>query len=48
MNKKELSINCKNIIKIDKQINQIELTKPDDNSFSQKDFAFDSVYDTDA
>ena len=34
MNKKELSINCKNIIKIDKQINQIELTKPDDNSFS--------------
>ena len=48
MNKKELSINCKNIVKIDKQINQIELSKPDDNSCPPKDFAFDSVYDTEA
>ncbi len=26
----------------------MELTKPDDNSCPHKDFAFDSVYDTDA
>ena len=48
MNKKEIAINCKNIIKVDKQINQIELTKPEDNNCPHKDFAFDSVYDTDA
>lgn len=47
MNKKELGLGCKSVVRVDKRQNQIELNKPDGDKMS-KDFAYDSVYDTDS
>ena len=48
MNKKELQLGCKSVISVDKKQNQIELKKPDNEGGLSKDFAYDSVYDTDS
>ena len=49
MNKKEMGLGCKSVIKVDKAQNQIELRKPDESDQGvTKDFAYDSVYDCDS
>ena len=48
MNKKENSLGCKSVVRVDKKQNQIELYRPEDSGGISKDFAYDSVYDTDA
>ena len=48
MNKKEHAMNCKNVLRVDKDNNQVELTKPELESAPTKDFAFDSVYGPDS
>lgn len=48
MNKKENSLGCKSVVRVDKNQNQIELYRPEENGGMSKDFAYDSVYDTDA
>jgi len=45
MNKAEIARGCKSDLKVDKASNQIEIRKPDANE-PAKQFAFDSVYDT--
>jgi hypothetical protein len=48
MNKKELGQGCKSIVTVDKDINQIELNKPDEDGQPGRAFTFDSVYDCDS
>ena len=44
MNKKEQSMNCKSILAVDKDNNQVELRNPNKTDGASKDFAFDAVY----
>ena len=48
MNKKEHARGCNSILKVEKTLNQIGITKPEAPNEPSKDFTFDSVYDTDA
>lgn len=45
MNKKEIAMGCKSVLEVDKENNQVELSKPEKSREAPtKDFAFDSVY----
>ena len=48
MNKSEKAKGCGSILKVDKNLNQIGITRPDAPSDPSKDFTFDSVYDIDS
>lgn len=48
MNKKEMAQGCKPVIKVYKEQNIVELSRPGADKGPCKDFTYDSVYDTDA
>ena len=48
MNKSEVKRGCQSVLKVDKVNNQVTIVKPDEDGHVQRDFAYDSVYDTDS
>lgn len=48
MNKSEMKRGCQSVLKVDKANNQVTIVKPDEDGQVQRDFAYDSVYDTDS